>query len=188
MIRSNGDFLMAQDESQRFLVGPFKKYEAGQPLTAQDRSYLLKGARLCAALAAYLPGKAEAQDFTCGEALAALGYHEEAIHHYQLFLTFAGDNPTDPMAKVVRADSYGLMAASLTAMGKYKLAVDAANIALKAFPDTAAYLVDRASAESHLGAKSAAKADLTLAMKAAAADDPAGPKARAMLKQLGGKR
>jgi len=184
VIRSNGDYLEAQDKAERFLAGAFKKYESGIPLTTEDRTNLLKGAKLCAALSAYLPGKAAAQDFTCGEALTALGYHEAAIHRYQLFLTYAGDNPSDPMIKIVRADSYGLMSVSLTALGKFNDALAAANVALKAEPGISAYLVDRASAEIELGDKSAARADLLLAVKNAKGDDPAKGKAQAKLKSI----
>ena len=166
----------------------FRRVEAGLPLTGADRTNLLRGARLCAAMAAYMPGKAEMQDFKCGEALAALGYHDEAIHRYELFLNLAGNNPTDNTMKVVRADAYGLMSASLTATGKYEPALEAANTALKAFPHTAAYLIDRGVAEIKLGNAATARTDLTEAAGIAAIDDPAKQKAEKLLKTLKAKK
>ena len=180
--------MKAQTAAQKDLTDAFHKIDVSEPFTAADRTNLLRGARLCAAMAAYLPGKAEAQEFTCGEALAALGYHEEAIHRYEMFLNFAGDNPSDDTIRVVRADAYALMSLSLSALGKYKAALDATNTALKAFPHTPAYLNDRAQAEIKLGDNGAAKTDLTEAANTSKLDDPAKQKAVALLKTLTAKK
>ena len=184
ILYSNGDYEKAYAASKNMIQAAFPRYESGLPLTEADRINLLRAARLCAAMAAYLPNKAQGQNFVCGEALAALGYHKEAIRRYDMFIAFAGEDPTDDTVKVVRADSYHLKAVSQAALGDYKPALDSVNMALKAFPHLPGYLVDRASIELQLKNNPSAKADLTEAAGSPVIDEAAKSKARALLKLL----
>lgn len=184
VLRSNGDFLHAQDAAESMLTTAFHKIDQGLPLNEPDRINLLRGARLCAAMAAYLPGEAEGQDFKCGEALAALGYHDEAIRRYRMVLASIGDHPTSDQLAVIRADAYALMAVSLTAQKRFKAALDALAESFKAYPNVPAYYVDRAGAELGLGQAAKAKKDLESALHASKPGDPAINRANAMLASL----
>ena len=186
VLRSNGDYQRAQTAARTMFHDAFQRYDAGIPLTQADRTNLLRGARLCAAMTDYLPLQAK-PDFACGQALAALGYHDEAIRRFKLFLAQVSESPSDDALKVMRADAYGLLSVSFIATHDDKAALDAANVALKAYPNTATYLNDRAAAEIQLGDMKAAKTDLTQAVGASAPDDPARAKSQSMLKALGTK-
>ena len=183
ILRSNGDFLKAQDASRQMLKLAFGKIDAGSPLNEADKTNLLRGARLCAAMSAYLPGQAEGQDFKCGEALAALGYHEEAIHRYKLFLDALGPNPITHDASVERADALALIGVSLTALNDTKGALDSINEAIKAYPDAPTYHNDRAAVEIKLGRPADAKKDYERALLGDP-NDPAHLKAEMALKTL----
>lgn len=184
ILRSNGDFLQAQTSAQADFVVAFKKIDVGEPLNDADRTNLVRGARLCQAMAAYLPGQAEGQDFKCAQALAALGYHRYAIQHYKQVLDAIGPHPTNDLLAVVRADSFANMSVSLVATGDAKAAMTEVAEALKAYPNTPTYLMDRAGAEAALGQKDAAVKDLKAAIQQSKPDDPTKGKAEARLKKL----
>ncbi|HLK15617.1 MAG TPA: tetratricopeptide repeat protein, partial [Fimbriimonadaceae bacterium] len=153
-------------------------------LTQADRTNLLTGARWCAAMADYLPGRADAEkeDFRCGQALAALGYHEAAIRRFDMYISYAGEHPVDQNTAVIRADSYNLRGASLMELGDLKGALDSVNQAVKAFPDAPFFRYVRAAVELRLNDSKAAIQDLDVAVtKGQEQQDPVTLRAYALL-------
>jgi tetratricopeptide (TPR) repeat protein len=171
VLRSTNDYISANQAAANFAKDAFTRLSRGEPLTAADKQNLRQAARLYDSMLAFRPAS-YSPALACGECLHALDMHDQAITKLRQFIAGAGEDPADQQLKVNVADSHQLIANSLVALHDYKAALVEANKANDMYPNTTAYLVERASAELQLNDRAHAKTDLEQAVKVSAPNDP----------------